>query len=397
MDLALPAEEHDALPLELQVARLQALLEATRQIHSTISPEEVMDRTARIFVRELEMEGAVFLSPSSEVVSKVHGQMSPAPYDGCRRFPLLSKESETLAELVLATPTDGSFSLYEQDFVEGLVLQAAVALENATLHERDLEWARVQQDLDAARAIQRSLLPRKMPAIPGYSIAGQSTTCYEVGGDYLDTLTLPDGSELMLVADVAGKGLASAIVATSFRAAFRSLASQPMPLAELVSRIGQQHWEEGSEAQRRYVTAIFVRLDSRNGEVEVVNAGHNPGAFVLPDGTLLTLDASGTPLGMLPGMVYSSETHPFPPGSRILLYTDGLTEVFLEDEEFGEDRLMDVFCQHTALQASHVLDTLWQTIASFCGNAPQTDDMTALAICRLNSSSPSSYQEHVAS
>ena len=393
MDSALPSLSNDALPLEQQVARLQALLEATRQIHSTISPEEVMDRTARILVRELEMEGALFLSPSSEVISKTHGQMPPAPYDGCRRFPLLSKEDEVLAELVLATPTDGSFSLYEQDFVEGLVLQAAVALENATLHERDLEWARVQQDLDAARAIQRSLLPRKMPSIDEYSIAGHSTTCYEVGGDYLDTLTLPDGSELMLVADVAGKGLASAIVATSFRAAFRSLASQPMPLHELVGRIGQQHWDEGAEAQRRYVTAIFVRLDPKRGEVEIVNAGHNPGALVLPDGTLRTLDASGTPLGMLPGMVYSAETHPFPPGSRILLYTDGLTEVFKGDEEFGEDRLMDAFRQHSVLQARPILDTLWEKIAAFSNNAPQTDDMTALAICRLDPSS----QEHAAS
>ena len=70
--------------------------------------------------------------------------------------------------------------------MEGLALQTAAALENATLHERDLAWARVQQDLDAARAVQRSLLPKAMPDIPGFSIAWRSTTCYEVGGDYLD-------------------------------------------------------------------------------------------------------------------------------------------------------------------------------------------------------------------
>jgi len=393
MDLPLPHLSQETLPLEQQVARLQALLEATRQIHSTILPDEVMDRTAQILVRELEMEGALFLSPSQKLMSKIWGQMPAEPFEGCRRFPLLSKENQVLAELLLATPSDGSFSLYEQDFVEGLVLQAAVALENATLHERDLHWARVQQDLDAARRIQRSLLPRSMPEIESYSIAGQSSTCYEVGGDYMDTLTLPDGSELMLVADVAGKGLASAIVATSFRAAFRSLASQPMPLKELVSRIGQQHWDEGTEAQRRYVTAIFVRLDAKSGEVEVVNAGHNPGALVLPDGTLRTLDASGTPLGMLPGMVYAAETFPFPPGARILLYTDGLTEVFQGDDEFGTDRLMEAFRDHSSPQASDVLDTLWETLAVFSDGAPQTDDMTALAIYRLDSSS----QEHAAS
>ena len=375
----------DALPLEQQVARLQALLEATRQIHSTIFPDEVMDRTARILVRELEMAGALFLLPSGRAHSTIWGQMPVAPYTGCLRFPLLSKENEVLAELVLAAPTDGSFTLYEQDFIEGLLLQAAVALENATLHERDMQWARVQQDLDAARAIQRSLLPRTMPELEHYSIAWHSTTCYEVGGDYLDTLTLPDGSQLMLVADVAGKGLASAIVATSFRSSFRSLASQPMSLDELVSRIGQQHWEEGEEARRRYVTAIFVRL-TEAGEVEVVNAGHNPGLLMLPGGVMRKLEASGTPLGMLPGMRYIAEKLAFPPGSRILLYTDGLTEVFQGDEEFGDDRLVEYFRDCQSPHSPRILDSLWKTLSSFSSNAPQTDDMTALAICHLDSS-----------
>ena len=93
-----------------------------------------------------------------------------------------------LAKLVVErTRRAASLTIYEQDFVEGLVLQAAVALENALYHERDLQWARVQQDLDAARSIQRSLLPKAMPEIPGVSVAAKTVTCYEVGGDYLDT------------------------------------------------------------------------------------------------------------------------------------------------------------------------------------------------------------------
>jgi phosphoserine phosphatase RsbU/P len=386
MDLVSSLLPNDALPLEQQVARLQALLEATRQVHSTIRVNEVLTQAARILVRELEMDGALFLDPSTGSLLVKWGSVPEAPYDGCHRFSLLSKEGQRLAELVVASPTEGAFSIYEQDFVEGLALQTAVALENATLHERDLEWARVQQDLDAARAIQRSLLPGKMPEIAGYSIAGHSTTCYEVGGDYLDVLRLPDGSHLMLVADVAGKGLASAIVATSFRAAFRSLASHPLPLAELVGRIGQQHWEEGAEARRRYVTAIFVRLRMETGEVEIVNAGHNPGLLVLPDGAVRTLEASGTPLGMLPGMHYSVETHAFPPGARILLYTDGLTEVFQDEEEFGSERLLDCFRADRSTRAADILGSLWETLASFSSNAPQTDDMTALVICHLDSS-----------
>jgi serine phosphatase RsbU (regulator of sigma subunit) len=385
MDSATFILPQDNLPLEQQVARLQALLEATRQVHSTIQVDEVLTRTAHILVRELEMEGALFLNATSAEPIVSWGSVPAAPYENCQRFPLISREDQVLAELVVAPPADGSLSIYERDFIEGLVLQTAVALENAMLHERDLEWTRVQRDLDAARMIQRSLLPTSMPEIDGFSIGARSSTCYEVGGDYLDILRLEDGTHLMVVADVAGKGLASALVATSFRASFRSLANQPLPLAELAARIGQQHWDEGNEARRRYVTAIFLRLRIEEGVVEIVNAGHNPGAIAMPDGSVHLLEASGTPLGMLPGMTYSSETLPFPAGSRLLFYTDGLTEVFQGDDEFGSDRLIDAFAQLSSWNAPQILESLWETLASFSANAPQVDDMTALAVCHLDS------------
>lgn len=382
----MPFQPQDRLPLEQQVARLQALLEASRQVHSTIRVNEVLTQAARILVRELEMDGALFLAPSSGELLVSYGDIPELPYDKCRRFPLFSRDQQLLAELIVSPPEGGTFSIYDEDFVEGLVLQTAVALENATLHERDVEWARVQQDLDAARSLQRSLLPKQMPEIPDFSIAYRSTACYEVGGDYLDTIPLPDGTHLMVVADVAGKGLASAIVATSFRSALRSLASQPLPLAELAARMCQQHWEEGSEAQRRYVTAIFLRLHAGAGELEIVNAGHNPAAIARPDGAVVSIEASGTPLGMLPGMRYKAETISFPAGSRILVYTDGLTEVFRGDEEFGTERLFSSFSDYPFSDAEPILDYLWKTIGSFSLNAPQTDDMTALAICHFNSS-----------
>lgn len=381
-------ESQGGLPLEQQVARLQALLEATRQVHSTMRVDEVLQRAARLLVLELEMNGASFLEPGAQEPRVTYGEVPGPPYEGCRRFPLLSRENNTLAELIVSSPECEEFSVYEQDFIEGLVLQTAVALENATLHERDLEWARVQQDLDAARSLQRSLLPKSMPKIDSFSIAGRSTTCYEVGGDYLDTMRLPDGTHLMVVADVAGKGLASAIVATSFRSALRSMASHPLPLAELATRMGQHHWEEGTEAQRRYVTAILVRFDPEGPSIEAVNCGHNPGILLHPDGTSRIIEASGTPLGLLPGMQYASETFDFPPGSRILLYTDGLTETLQagEDEEFGLERLVETFSRCTLLQAESILDDVWEAIGSFSSHAPQTDDMTALAICHLDSS-----------
>jgi phosphoserine phosphatase RsbU/P len=374
--------------------RLQALLEASRAVHSTIQLTDVLQQSASIAVRELELDGALF-TMQNVVYGHVPDSAVSEPSDDCPRFELLSRDGRVLSELVVATPGGRPLSLYERDFLEGLVLQTAVAVENAINHERHLEYARLAQDLDAARAIQQSLLPQSMPSIPGYSVAARSRACYHVGGDYLDVVTEPDGSHLMVVADVAGKGLASALVCTAFRSAFRALARQSLTLRELAGRLSQQHWEEGTEARRRYVTAIFVRLDPASAEMEIVNAGHNP-AFLVSSGEapIRLIEASGTPLGMLPGSRYSIERVPIEQGARLLLYTDGLTEVFRGEEEFGQERLMDAFRDMDAARisdgdqpAEDTLASLWTTLDNFTDGAPQQDDMSAIALCRLTSKS----------
>jgi serine phosphatase RsbU (regulator of sigma subunit) len=220
-----------------------------------------------------------------------------------------------------------------------------------------------------------------MPEIAGYSIAFRSTACYEVGGDYVDIVELPGGAQIMTVADVAGKGLASAIVGTAFRSAFRAIATAGVPLVELASRLNDQHYAEGAEARRRYVTAIFLRLEPATHMLEVVNAGHNPG-FLLRDGSAQQIVASGTPIGLVPGMQYSAEQFAFPAGSRLLFYTDGLTEVFQGDDEFGTERLLQSFQGCDLGEGAAILDSLWRELHDFCGGSHQEDDMTALALLR---------------
>jgi sigma-B regulation protein RsbU (phosphoserine phosphatase) len=338
----------------------------------------VLRRVLEIVVRELEMPGAAFTDPPL-----AYGMAPPATLDGCIRFPLRDKEEAVLTELVVALPENQQVSLFEQDFLEGLSLQAAVAVENARYHQRTLEWVRVQRDLEAARAIQRSLLPQEMPTIGGYSIAVRSSACYEVGGDYVDIVGLPDGSHIMVVADVAGKGLASAIVSTAFRSAFRAMALSGLPLDEMAARMNDQHYAEGPESRRRYVTAIFLKLDAQAHHIEVVNAGHNPGFLISPGQQMRQIGASGTPLGLMPSVHYTTEPMDFPQGSRLLLYTDGLTEVFKDLEEFGSDRLRTAFLECNSSECNAILDWLWTTLHEFSGGAPQDDDMTALAILRM--------------
>jgi sigma-B regulation protein RsbU (phosphoserine phosphatase) len=386
MSFSLEPEFADsALPLAEQVVRLQALLEASRAVHSTFHLNDVLEQSARIAVRELEMDGAMFTEP--HVVS---GEMPESLHD-LPRFELLARDGTLLTQFVIATPAGRDLTLYERDFLEGLVLQTAVAVENAINHERHLAYARVARDLDAARAIQRSLLPQSMPVVAGYSLASRSQPCYEVGGDYLDVFTEPDGSLLIIVADVAGKGLASALMGATIRSAFRALARQSLSLDELATTLSQQHWEEGIEARRRYVTAIFIRLNASTGTLECVNAGHNPAVLLSRHASEpRLLCASGTPLGMLPGTRYEVESLHLEPDAALLLYTDGLTEIFQGEEEFGQDRLVEAF--HSAddpqrsadpARADAVLNQLWTSLDAFSSGGPQQDDMSAVALCRL--------------
>ncbi len=317
------------LTLTEQIVRLQALLEASRAVHSTINLTDVLQQSANIVVRELEMEGATFTSPYV-LCGKAAGwscrdaqrRLSAVQPPRTRWAIALGVSSCPHREGGLSACTSATF---------WRVWPCRPHLQSRMRSTTSATWS-----MPALRRIwrlhalsSRVSCRRRCPPFPATLWPPAPGPATRLGGDYLDMITEPDGSYLMVVADVAGKGLASALVCTTFRSAFRALARQSLTLDELASRLSQQHWDEGIEARNRYVTAIFLRLDPESGELEMVNAGHNP-AFLLSanDGTCRMIRASGTPLGMLPRASYKIEHAHFEPDSRLLLYTDGLTEIF---------------------------------------------------------------------
>jgi serine phosphatase RsbU (regulator of sigma subunit) len=284
--------------------------------------------------------------------------------------------------LVVIVPANRTLILDEKDFLASLAMQAAVAIENARFHERALEWQRVETDLAAARDIQRSLLPQQMPEISGYSIAAHSVTCYEVGGDYLDIVPLPSGDMIFVVADVAGKGLSSALVSISFRAALRAMANSEINLLDLATRMNRLHHDEGPEAQFRYVTTFLARLSPATNTLEGVNAGHNPALLVTGAGEVHRIESSGIPVGIFPWSGYESEQFVLDRGSRLLIYTDGLSETCRGEEQFGEGRLLQVFCGCKAVNAQGAIESLWAALNEFSDEPHQSDDMSALVLVR---------------
>jgi serine phosphatase RsbU (regulator of sigma subunit) len=172
------------------------------------------------------------------------------------------------------------------------------------------------------------------------------------------------------------------MIASSFRAAFRAMIMAGVPLVEVAQQLNALCYAEGSEARNRYVTAVFFRLDPEANLLEVLNAGHNPALLwtTSAHGPAL-LGASGTPIGVQPSTQYASEKYELEEGARLLAYTDGLTEVFRGDEEFGLDRLIDTF-RAGPLDAEAALDHIWTTLEAFTTEPEQRDDMTALVLLR---------------
>ena len=389
----LQAQQQEALQAQQQVVRLQALLEASRQLHSTIVLDEVLHIALEIVVRELELTGAFFTTfPNSygDVPPEFQASLHPSAAESAKslfsesflQFKLCDKTGVPCAELIVLLPLGRVLDLDETDFLESLSVQASVAIENARFHERALQWQRVESDLAAARQVQLSLIPQQMPDIPGYSLAARSVTCYEVGGDYLDIVEMASGETIIVVADVAGKGLASALMGTSFRSALRAMVQAGLSLLEIATKINLLHYGEGDEARRRYVTGILFRFDPSTHTLEAVNAGHTSAFLVAADGALTMIKASGTPFGLLPFSSYVPEKFALSPGMRLLVYTDGMTEVFCGEDEFGESRLLEAFLNCKEPTPDGVLGSIWKTLEAFSDGQEQSDDMTTLAIFR---------------
>jgi serine phosphatase RsbU (regulator of sigma subunit) len=271
-------------------------------------------------------------------------------------------------------PTDAeTLSLYAS--------QAAIALENASLHREALEQERLERELELAATIQRQLLPTSIPTPPGFDIAAKSQPSRRVGGDVYDFIETPQGLFLML-GDVAGKGVPAALMAASLQAAVRILVQRSPELSELTHLLHQHILASTPESKFATVFLAYLR---NNGELEWVSAGHNPVVLVSADGACDYLKAVGPPLGLLPDVVYPSCKAVLDPGSVLLAYTDGLSEAPAPGEDgadFGLEGIAALAVEGRARPMERLVNDLFAAVEAHTGGAPPHDDRTVLAARR---------------
>jgi sigma-B regulation protein RsbU (phosphoserine phosphatase) len=271
--------------------------------------------------------------------------------------------------------------------LKSVAAQTGLALENAnlmrTVADEVAHRERLNREVEIAREVQERLFPQKLPAIAGLDFTGHCRPALGVGGDYYDFLALPKGNLGIAIGDVSGKGIAAALMMASLQASLRSEATRaPENLAAAVANINRLVYEASSS--NRYATFFYGQYDPTLGRFDYVNAGHNPPMLFHRAGgsdTVTRLEPGGTVVGLLENVCYEQGSVMVSPGDVLVFFTDGISEAMnLEDEEWGEDRLMDAIRQSRGASAQELLDSLFAAATAFAGTAPQHDDMTLVVL-----------------
>jgi sigma-B regulation protein RsbU (phosphoserine phosphatase) len=285
--------------------------------------------------------------------------------------------------LQLRDSKEGVFSSGHVKLAQAIASQAAVAIQNARL--LDLE-----RELKVARTIQESLLPGKPPALPGMDIAGACVAASNVGGDYYDHILVGRDSLAVLVADVSGHNLASALLQTAARGALRAVAPRGASPGEVLRRASIALHDDLSHAEL-FITVWLGRIDAETGTLYYSDAGHNPAILYRPrTRETLHLSTGGPPIGVLEDATFDEGEVALEPGDVVVAYTDGLTEAWgdRQDEMYGEERLAAAIERFAHLSAKDMVAALQDDVARFCGERPPGDDRTLMVVRRLPAAVP---------
>jgi phosphoserine phosphatase RsbU/P len=287
-----------------------------------------------------------------------------------RRNVARSGRGEILGVLYLDSRfTPGHLTKVDKALLKTIASEAAALVDNAQLALAEENARRVQEELEIARRIQQSLMPRELPDIPYAKLSTLFVPCKEVGGDFYDVVSAGDHL-YVVIADVSGKGVAAAMLAQTLQGMVyaQMLADQPLDIiARTLNRF------ICAKDVDKYATMIMLRLD-RDGRLEYVNCGQVHPLLLTATG-IVRLSESNFPVGLLEDGVFRSHTVKMEPGMRLLAVTDGVTEA--EDEGgdfFGTHRMEDAFGK------SRNLEDIIETLGAFCGSAAANDDCTMIEI-----------------
>lgn len=281
---------------------------------------------------------------------------------------------------------DGLFSSNDFAVFKSAAEQSAFAIGNARIHREASEKRAMENELRTAREVQRILLPQTDPVVPGFRISGTNLPARIISGDYYDYIDLGDGKCGIVIADVSGKGVPAGLLMAMCRSALRSVAAGEMSPSKALAQVNRQLFPDIREDM--FISMAYGILDGMTGKLTLSRAGHDPAlCYRRVSGAVESLRSPGLALGVDSGQVFERITKDqeitLDPGDCVLFYTDGVREaVDAQEEEFGMERMADVFKQSAPLGAETVLVRMQEELKAFTGESTQMDDITLVVIER---------------
>jgi sigma-B regulation protein RsbU (phosphoserine phosphatase) len=294
-------------------------------------------------------------------------------------LPIRNKDGEIVGVLQLLNKRSGPFTEADQGFLLALSVHVALALENAQLHRERLARQRLERDLELARSIQAGLLPERPPELDGFQIAVSHRATQMVGGDYYDFVALGPDTLLTVVADVEGKGVASALVMANLQATLRALVLHLHALERLVTEINRMILAD-TRAQK-YLSMFIGLLDQRQRTLHYINCGHVPPAVVRNSGEVVSLDVGGMVVGLFPNATYERGSVRLEPGDIVVGCTDGITEAMnLREDEYGRERLVAAVRRRRDAPADEIVESVLDEVEIFSRGGTHDDDRVLLVL-----------------
>jgi sigma-B regulation protein RsbU (phosphoserine phosphatase) len=255
------------------------------------------------------------------------------------------------------------------------------ALERARLYDQiRIQHTHLQHELDMAHKVQVSMLPEKMPKIPGYSLAALWKPAYEISGDYYNIFNLPGGCWGFIVADVCDKGAPAALYMALAHGLIRERVEKETSPAALLTHVNKELCEQ--KIKTNFITSFYAILDPDKSIIKYAIAGHPPPLLRKDSGQVESLPGKGIALGILQDAKYKDMEVSLAPGESLVAFTDGLTDANNQLSEFFHIEQLKKAVGSAPAAATALVNHLERTINGWVKETPKFDDMTLLVIAR---------------
>ncbi|MDD5089098.1 MAG: SpoIIE family protein phosphatase [bacterium] len=282
---------------------------------------------------------------------------------------------EVIGALNLEADHTDAFSDRDLKSLTAFASHAGVAVERARTDRLRQHSRRIQEEIELARRIQLSFLPRSMPEFPPFDLAGVNLPSSEVGGDYFDFIPITETDMGVVIGDATGHGVGAALLMANFRACLRIESRNNFAIRTILGKVNDYLFE--TSLPDSYVTAVYGVLDRRNGIFSYANAGHNPPLLFRRDGRVERLDVGGLILGVFSNVSHEETAVALEPGDLILFYTDGVTEALdSRAVEFSVERLIGIVEKNRSRSAREILQGIMHEVRQFQSSEQSQDDLT---------------------